>query len=79
MMAAEKSLLADLCMKYAPVVDSVRTDTVSHTLKEEGWTQLVQEFNAQTTSLVHRLPTQLKHVSSTLLVFYVFTNNATAA
>jgi len=49
LLAAEKSLLTDLCIKFEGMIESKKTDAVSRKVKEEGWQTLAGKFNAATT------------------------------
>ena len=63
----KKLLLTDLCVKFESVIESKHTDAVSRKTKDSAWQTLAAEFNAATTTAVHREPGQLKHVSDILL------------
>ena len=62
MTSSEKVLLADLVVKYSEVLENKRTDAVSAQVKAKCWQELAVEFNASSTSAIHREVTQLKHV-----------------
>jgi len=63
----EKTLLAELCLRYGSIIESKKTDAFSSKEKEGAWIQLAAEFQAYGGE--RREWMQLKHVrtSSQLL------------
>ncbi|KAJ8706251.1 hypothetical protein PYW08_002060 [Mythimna loreyi] len=55
----EKTLLAELVMKYKDIVENKRTDATSNVQKAAGWTRLAQEFNSMSSNR-NRTPNSLK-------------------
>jgi len=65
MSVAEKTLLADLCLKYQRIIENKQTDGATKSMKAAAWSALCEEFNAQSTAGVFRDAAKLKHVCST--------------
>jgi hypothetical protein len=62
MTPVEKGLSADLCVKYN-AIDNKKNDGATVKMKEGAWHTLAAEFQATSTSGIHREWTQLKTVS----------------
>jgi len=65
MSVAEKTLLADLCLKYQRIIEDKQTDGATKSAKAAAWSALYEEFNAQSTSGVFRDVAKLKHICTT--------------
>jgi len=69
----EKLLLIELVLKYESVVENKRTDAVATNTKEEGWRQLTDELNSESTAGVRGECQQLKNVCKfAFRVQYIF-------
>ena len=65
MSVAEKTLLADLCLKYQHIIENKQMAGATKSAKAAAWSALCEEFNAQSAAGGFRDAAKLKHVCST--------------